>query len=399
MNDSIVSQLGISTEVFDQMVELRRDLHRHPELSHKEQKTAELIARQLERLGIQYKMGVAETGIVAEIPGQIEGPLVALRADMDALPIHEETGLEFSSVHEDVMHACGHDGHSSMLVGAAGILLKNGPPPVTVRLIWQPAEETGTGANAMVAAGVLKDVELIFGGHLDRRYPAGELIVTEGAVNASTDLFFIDIEGQQGHGARPHEAIDAVVVGSLLVIAIQTIVSREVDPSHPSVISIGKFESGSAPNIIAGTARLEGTIRTQDEDVRRCLKQAISRICKAIGQLHGAKINLQMSSGSPPVFNTPDMTHLARKAAESIVGEERVKSLHTVNMGGEDFSYYLEQVEGCYIRFGGQLPGLGGYPAHSSRFDFDERALAAGAAWFAEVARMAGEHLNAKYNK
>jgi len=380
------------------MVDLRRDLHRHPELSHKEQRTAERIARQLGRLGIACQTGVAETGIIAEIPGRMKTPVVALRADMDALPIHEETGLPFSSVHEGVMHACGHDGHSSMLVGAAELLTRGEPPPATVRLIWQPAEETGAGARAMIAAGALEGVEMIFGGHLDRRYPAGELVVTEGAVNASTDVFYIDIAGQQGHGARPHEATDAIVAGSLLVTALQTIVSREVDPSHPSVISIGKFEAGSAPNVIAGRARLEGTIRSQDEEVRRCLKEGIIRICSAIGQLHGARVDVQMRAGSPPVINTPEMTLLARQAAESVVGRERVQTLRTANMGGEDFAYYLEHAKGCYIRFGGQIEGLEGFPAHSSRFDFDEQALGSGAAWFAEVARMAGAQLWAKYS-
>jgi amidohydrolase len=394
MNDSIMSGLEVPQEVFREMVSLRRDLHRHPELSGQEERTAKRITDHLERIGLRYQSPVGGRGVVAEIPGKTPGPFVALRADMDALPIHEETGLSFSSVHDEVMHACGHDGHSSMVMGAAELLAKGDPPPAPVRLIWQPSEEKGTGAQAMIAEGVLKNVAMIFGGHVDRHYPPGVLVVTEGGVNASTDVFEIAIHGQQGHGARPHETIDAVVVGSLLVTAIQTIVSREVDPAHPSVVSVGRFMAGTAPNVIAGTANLAGTIRSLDSNVRSCLKESIERIARAIGQLHGARIEVAWVPGTPPVINSNEMTALMREAASRVVGTERVKPLRTANMGGEDFSYYLQYVKGGYIRFGSQVPGREGFPAHSSRFDFDEKALATGAAWFAEIARHAGELLS-----
>ncbi|MCA9573220.1 MAG: amidohydrolase, partial [Myxococcales bacterium] len=247
---------GLPEPLRERIVALRRDLHRHPELSDRETRTMGRISEELDALGIPHRTGVAGNGIVADLPGRHEGPLVALRADTDALPVHEDTGLPFASVHEGVMHACGHDGHTSMLVGAAALLLAD-PPPLPVRLLFQPAEETGTGALAMIEAGVLEGVGMIFGGHLDRHYAPGELIVTDGPVNASTDTFTVEILGQQGHGARPHEAIDAIVVGSLLVTAIQTIVSREVDPAHPSVISVGSFHAGPAPNVIADRARPE----------------------------------------------------------------------------------------------------------------------------------------------
>jgi hippurate hydrolase len=217
--------------------------------------------------------------------------------------------------------------------------------------------------------------------------------VTEGAVNASTDVFKIAIQGQQGHGARPHETIDAVVVGSLLVTAIQTIVSREVDPANPSVISVGRFHAGTAPNVIAGIAVLEGTIRAQDKKVRDHMQKSIVRIAQAIGKLHGAGVEIDLIPGTPPVINTQEITPVAREAALKVVGEERVLPLRTANMGGEDFSYFLDQVPGAYIRFGAQVPGREGFPAHSSRFDFDERALATGAAWFVEVAKAAGKYL------
>lgn len=385
----LVTQI-VPSQVFERMVALRRDLHRHPELSGEEERTGARIVAQLEELGLKPRR-MAGTGVVADICGEREGARIALRADMDALPIQEETGLEFASIHDGVMHACGHDGHSSMLLGAAELLLRD-PPPGPVRLIWEPAEERGQGAPALIGEGVLDGVEAIFGGHVDRRYPAGVLVVTEGAVNAATNRFTIRITGLGGHGARPHEALDAVVVGSLLVIAIQTIVSREVDPAHPSVISVGSFHAGRAANVIADEAVLEGTIRCLDDDVRSYLQQAIRRIAQAVGQLHGAKVDVEISRGMPPVINTARMTELAREAASDVVGADRVVSLHTANMGAEDFAWFLDHVEGCYIRIGAQVPGHEGYPAHSSRFDIDEQALAAGAAWFAQVARTAGSH-------
>ena len=389
--ETVSPTLPVPAEVFESVVELRRDLHRHPELSGEEERSAERVEQGLERLGLEPKR-VARTGVVVDLPGKQPGPIVALRADLDALPIHEETGLPFSSQVDGVMHACGHDGHTSMVFGATQLLLAN-PAPVPVRLLWQPAEEKGSGALAMIGEGVMEGVRMVFGGHVDRRYHAGTLVVTEGAVNASTDVFVIEIVGQQGHGARPHEAVDTVVVGSLLVTAIQTIVSREVDPAHPSVVSVGRFDAGTAPNVIAGKAVLQGTIRAQGEEVRAALKKSIGRIASAIGQLHGASIDVTIHEGTPPLINTPEMTSLAREAAVDVVGEENVVPLRTANMGGEDFSYYLRHAEGCYIRYGSQVPGLEGHPAHSSRFDIDERSLAFGAAWLARVAHVAGERL------
>jgi len=374
------------------IVDLRRDLHQHPELSHCEHRTMDRIVAELTDLGLTPRSGIAGTGVVADLPGQADGPRIALRADTDALPVHEETGLPFASVHEGVMHACGHDGHTSMLVGAASLLLAE-PPPLPVRLIFQPAEEKGAGAKQMVAEGVLDGVAMIFGGHLDRHYPPGNLVVTDGPVNASTDMFTIEISGQQGHGARPHEAVDTVVVGSLLVTALQTVVSREIDPSHPSVVTVGRFDAGTAGNVIAGRAVLEGTIRAQHQSTRDHLVGSIERIAKAIGALHGAGIQVKVFAGTPPVINEPGPTALARRAAVELVGEDHVGVLHTANMGGEDFAYFLEQVPGCYIRYGAQVPGRESFPAHSSQFDIHEDALPLGAAWLDRVARVAGTHI------
>ncbi|MCA9264882.1 MAG: amidohydrolase, partial [Planctomycetales bacterium] len=383
------------SELYDTLVSLRRDLHQHPELSWKENRTAERICRQLDRLGITYRKNVQGTGIIADLPGQSAGPCIALRADMDALPVLEETGLPFASSTPGIMHACGHDGHTSMLLGAAELLAGTPTLPAPVRFIFQPAEETGEGAKAMIAAGALEDVAMIFGGHVDRHYPVGRIAVTEGAVNASSDKFSIRIMGRGGHAARPHETVDAVVVGSLMVIALQTIVSREVNPAHPSVVTVGRFEAGTASNVIAGHAELHGSIRAQHEEVRMALHRAIERMALSIGQLHGAKVEADIHRGTPAVINPAKETAMAREAAERAVGPGHVVRMEIANMGGEDFSYYLDQCPGCYVRFGTAREGVEQHPAHSSRFDFDEEALAVGAAYYYQLALHAGNALHA----
>ncbi len=380
----------VERDLLNKLIEIRRELHRHPELSGHEHQTAASICRFLEELGVDHTPEVAGTGVVADIPGEVGVPCVVLRADTDALPIKEETGLEFASVAEGVMHACGHDGHTAMLLGAAALLQREPRLPAPVRLLFQPAEEKAAGALAMIKEGVLDGAGMIFGGHLDRHYQAGSIVVSEGPVNASSDSFRIEVMGQGAHGARPHESIDAVVVGSLMVMALQTIVSREVDPAHPSVVSIGRFDAGTAHNVIAGQASLEGTVRAQDPEVRRHLNASIKRIADSIAQLHGAKITVSIAMGTPPLVNSPGMAALARQAAFEVVGERNVLPLRTANMGAEDFSYYLEKIPGAYVRFGAQVPGREGFPAHSSRFDFDEEALGVGADYFVAVAKHAG---------
>lgn len=383
---------NLDPDLFDWIVGIRRDLHRHPELSWQEERTATKVVERLEELGLTPRR-LLDTGVVVDLPGPEGVPRVALRADLDALPIHEETGLPFASTNDGVMHACGHDGHTSMLLGAAALLGRGGELPAPVRLIFQPAEERGQGAKAMIEAGALEGVGLIFGGHLDRHYASGSIVVTDGVVNASTDSFSIVVCGQGGHAARPHEAVDAVVVGSLMVMAIQTIVSREINPAFPSVVSVGRFDAGSAFNVIAARAELEGTIRAQHEPVREHLKRSITRIAESVAKLHGADFEIELTEGTPCLTNGEAEAELAREAARGVVGAERVTSLEHANLGAEDFSQYLQHVPGCYIRFGAQLAGREGYPAHSSRFDFDEAALAAGAAWYEAVARVAGDRL------
>ncbi len=383
---------GAETGFLDRLISLRRELHRHPELSEQEERTAGLICSFLEDLGISYRAGVGGYGVVAHIAGRSSGLVVALRADIDALPIGEETGLPFASAIDDVMHACGHDGHTAMLLGAA-ILLRERPPPNPVRLLFQPAEERGSGARRMIADGAIEGVSAVFGGHLDTNHPVGALVVTEGAVNAASDYFTIHIKGKMGHGARPHEAVDAVVIGASLVSALQTVVSREVNPADPAVLTVGSFNAGSAENVIAGSARLTGTIRTLDPEVRRHLCDSVVRMATAAGRLHGCGVNAEVREGNPPVINAPAMTELARRAAVEVVGRTNVLRMHTPNMGSEDFGRYLERVPGCYIRYGGLTAGSDPSPAHSSRFDFDERALAVGARWLDTVARLAAREL------
>ncbi|MBL8074109.1 MAG: amidohydrolase [Nitrospira sp.] len=383
----------IAPELYERLVALRRELHRYPELSGQEARTATVISRFLQNLGIHHRTNIAGHGVVADIPGDSRVPCVVLRADTDALPIQEETGLEFASVHKGVMHACGHDGHTTMLLGAAALLAQEKNLSAPVRLIFQPAEEKGTGAVAMIKEGVLDGAGLIFGGHLDRHYRPGTIVVSEGPVNASSDNFAIEIIGQGAHGARPHESIDAVVVGSLMIMALQTIVSREIDPARPSVVSVGQFHAGTAPNVIAGQAKLEGTVRAQDPAVRQQLLNSVRRIAESIAQLHGAKIHVTVTEGTPPLVNDAMMAGLARRAAIEAVGEANVLPLKTANMGAEDFSYYLEKIPGAYVRFGSQVPGREGYPAHSSKFDFDEEALVVGAAYYWAIARIAGRQL------
>ncbi|MEZ6186481.1 MAG: M20 family metallopeptidase [Planctomycetota bacterium] len=385
-----MAEPALPAGVFARMVALRRDLHRHPELSFEEERTACQIAAALRELGLEPRR-IAGTGLVVDLPGVGDGARVALRADTDALPIQETTGLPFGSETAGIMHACGHDGHSSMLLGAAALLVQGPPPPAPVRLLWQPAEEQGAGALALIEAGALEGVGAIFGGHLDPRLPTGTLVCDDGPMNASSDTFRVEVLGQAGHGARPHEARDALVIGSQLVVALQTVVSRELDPGQAAALSVGRFQAGSAPNVIAGRALLEGTLRAQSPEVRAQLLAALERIVKGTAAASGARLELEVQRGTPPVVNAPASAALGRQAARDVGAE--VVPLPTANLGGEDFACYLERVPGCYVRYGARPTARAWAPAHSGGFDFDEAALAIGARWLARVAAVAGATL------
>jgi len=383
------SRLAVSHQLENWIISLRRDLHRIPELSLQEIETAAYLAARLSELDIEYRTGVAGTGIVGLIGNKNDkGPCVALRADMDGLPLNELTGLPFSSRNSGVMHACGHDGHMAMLLGAAA-LLKEMKLPGRVMLLFQPAEEKFGGALRMIEEGVLKGVEAILAGHLDRHFNPGEIAVEPGLICAHTDSFTIAVKGRGGHAGKPHETVDAIVVASLLVMSIQTLVSREVNPVYPSVVSVGRIEGGTANNVIAEQAILEGTIRTTHEEVRTAIISGLQRMVAAMRELYNASATIEIRPGYPPIVNTPGATALARAAAAATIGEEMVRGLPVPSMGGEDFAYFLQNIPGCFVRIGARKEGNEQFPAHSPQFDFDERALAVGSSFLARTAVLA----------
>jgi len=372
------------------LIALRRDLHRHPELSGNERRTAAVLAEALRGLGLEPRTGVGGHGVVVDLPAPVGsgGPVIAFRADMDALPIQEETGLPFASERPGVMHACGHDGHSAILVGAAALTLNDADRAVPLRLLFQPAEETGEGASALIEDGALDGVAAVYGLHVDLRHPPGVVVAHEGAVNASTDDFLIELRGPGGHAARPHEAVDPVMVGSAIVGALQTIVAREVRPTDPAVITVGRFQAGSAANVITTSAVLEGTIRTGDAEVRRRLLDAVRRVVHGIAAAHRADLSFTITGGTPPVINRQPWVAVAREAATAVVGADNVVPLPEANMGGEDFGFYLERVPGCFVRLGARPDLSVVAPAHSAAFAFDEQALIIGARYFQALARL-----------
>ncbi len=379
-------------ELLPWMRDIRRTVHRYPEPGFREFRTSGLIKEKLAGLHIPFQDNIAETGVVARLTGkgadddsQANSRCICLRADMDCLPLQEETGLEFSSEIPGMMHACGHDGHIAILLGAAAILRKlqfKGE----IRFIFQPAEEGMGGAAHMIDQGVLEGADMIFGGHIDRHFPTGTIAAQPGLICAYTDTFRIDILGKGGHAARPHEAVDSVVAASHLVISLQSLVSRELNPSYPSVITVGSISGGSAPNIIAERAVLQGTIRTTHEKIREKVLKGIKRMVRATGTLFNAAASITFEGAYPPVINDPGAAETARRAAELTVGKEFVLTQAHPSLGGEDFSFYLARLPGCFVRFGAGKEGHENIPAHSSRFDFDEDAMHTGAAFFACVA-------------
>jgi len=378
------------SKLIEWMRNIRRTIHQYPELCNEEHRTQKFICEKLQELGIPFRTEGLHTGIVATIESsnvnETDKKLcVSLRADLDALPVEEKTGLPFASKVPGLMHACGHDGHVAMLLGAAS-LLRNTELPGRVVLLFQPAEESGEGALAMIEDGAFAGIQAIFAGHIDRHFNVGQIAAEPGLICAYTDKFEIKVCGRGGHAARPHETIDAIVVASLLVMSIQTLVSREVNPSYPTVVSVGHFTGGSAYNVIAEEAILEGTIRATHPEIRAQIIDGLERMVRAMDGLYNAKTTIHFKDGLPPVINDPVAARLARKAAKKVVGKEGVaKQLHP-SLGGEDFAYFLQKVPGCLVRFGAGHADLPNTPAHSPYFDFDEGVLPIGAAFLAQVA-------------
>lgn len=368
------------------VVELRRWFHQHPELSYQEKETAQHIIQELELLGIPYVYGGVGRGIIARLTVGAGAPTIALRADMDALPGRETTGVAYASVNEGAMHACGHGAHMAMLLEAAR-LLKERPPPNNVVFIFQPGEEKGAGSRIMIADGALQGVEAIFAGHVSHEYETGSIMVTAGTVTAQSDGFQIQITGKGGHGARPHETTDAVVIAGFMIVALQTLVSRESNPLHPSVVTIGAVHAGTAGNVIAEEAMLKGSIRTTREESRDHIHAGIRRMSDAAALLHNARIQVDISEGYPPVVNSRREAQIARLAAEQIYGADHVHGMEYPSMGSEDFSYYLRQVPGCFVRFGARAKNWEPVPLHSPAFNIDEAMLPKGAEFLAQLAR------------
>jgi amidohydrolase len=377
----------------ERLVTVRRDLHRHPELSFREERTAALLARELATLSPISVDRVAGTGLVARIAGRRRGPArVAIRGDIDALPILEATGLPFASENPGVMHACGHDVHATWALGAAALLARE-PAEGDVLIVLQPAEEIGEGARAMVESGRLDEVEVIFGAHVDRRFTVGQVVAQAGPIAASADEFAIELVGRGAHGARPQESADPVVALGALIGALQTIVSRRVNPAVPAVVTVGMVSAGSAPNIIPDRASLRGTLRATDDATRELLREEVRAIAAHVAAAYHVQARVELGMGVPPVINSADAAEWAAAAATAVLGRRAVVPLGTVNMAAEDFAWYLQSKRGCFLRIGARREGEPVIPAHSPAFDVAEEAIFVGAEVLAESARRASAAL------
>mgnify|MGYP001146658889 CR=1 FL=1 len=369
-----------------QLVAWRRQIHQYPELAFREQLTSTFIARKLTEWGIPHQTEVATTGIVAVIQGQSASPVLAIRADMDALPIQEQNQVDYCSQHDGVMHACGHDGHTAIALGTAHYLAKHRQEiPGTVKIIFQPAEEGPGGAKPMIEAGALKnpDVDAIIGLHLWNNLSLGTVGVRSGALMAAVELFDCVIQGRGGHGAMPHQTVDAILVASQVVNALQTIVARNVDPIKAGVVTVGSFHAGHAHNVIANSADISGTIRYFDPVFDGFFSRRVEEVIAGVCQSHGATYSLDYWQLYPATINDPAMAELVRSVAETVVETEAGVVPECQTMGGEDMSFFLQEVPGCYFFLGSANPKKDlAYPHHHPRFDFDETALGMGVEMF-----------------
>lgn len=365
------------------LVAMRRELHQYPELSNEEYETTERIRSWLTEAGIRLLDLDLPTGVLAEVKGKQPGPTIMLRADIDALPVYEETDLPFVSTRPGKMHACGHDFHTSSMIGAAKLLQANADAlHGTVRILFQPAEEQAVGAKAVIEAGALEGVSAIFGMHNKPELPVGTIGIRTGPLMASVDRFKINILGKGGHAGIPEAAVDPVVVSSAIVSSLQTLISRNISPHHSAVVSVCRLEAGSSWNVIPDTATLEGTVRTFQPEAREAIPGHMKRVVEHIAAGYGAEAHLEWTSMLPAVNNDPKMAEIMQLAADA-QGLQVVEAIPT--MGGEDFALYQEQVPGCFIWMGTS----GTEQWHHPRFMLNEDALAISAALFAEAAVIA----------
>ena len=377
-------QAEIEERFGERISTLRREIHREPELGFDTEKTAKKVLDALDGLPLEIQTGVAENGIVATLVGGSDGPTVGLRADMDALPIQEETDLPYASEVEGRMHACGHDGHTSMLVGAAHALCDmRDRIEGTVKFVFQPAEEGGGGGQVMVDEGVAEGLESIFALHLWPGLPFGTVATKVGPIMAAADAFEIEVRGAGGHGAMPHLSADPVVIAAHVVTALQTVVSREVDPVEPAVLTVGEIGAGAAFNVIPEKARLGGTVRTLNEDLRKSMPERIEAIARGVAGGMRADANLDYTFSYPVTDNAAAAANHAIRTAVDLFGEGSVLELANPSMGAEDFSYFLQRVPGAFVWLGvgEDVSGL-----HTPRFAFDEKVLARGSALLTALA-------------
>ena len=370
----------------DEIIANRRDFHKHPELGFEEHRTAKVIADKLKSNGIEVRTGIGKTGVIGDLYSKGGGKTMALRADMDALPVQETGDVSYKSQNDGIMHACGHDGHMAMLLGAAKIFSQNKDRlSKNIRFIFQPAEEQEGGARYMIADGCLKNVDVIYGMHLWNFQPYGKIGVKSGPVMAAADIFDITVKGIGGHGAVPQGTVDAIVTSSNLIMTLQTIVSRNTDPLQSTLITVGKIEGGHGFNIIADEVKLRGTVRAMTEENRQMVKIRMQEIIDGVSKSTGAKIDMDYQDGYPSTINDERATQTVQKTAYKIVEDGVVEPYLT--MGAEDFSYYLQKVPGSFFFIGSAPPNTKpmSVPHHCSHFDIDERALLVGTSVFVQL--------------
>jgi amidohydrolase len=370
----------IAQKFTPRLIEIRRHLHAHPELSGKEHQTSAYIAGVLSSCGLNVKEAVGKTGVVGELVGKgSDRRILAIRTDMDALPIQEHLDLDFASANPGIMHACGHDVHATLGMGTAMVLSQlSSSLPGNVRFLFQPAEEIALGAKWMVQDGVMKDVDAIYGVHVFPSIPARCVGIRYGALTSAADELEIIIQGESGHGARPHQAIDAIWIAAQVITSLQQAISRTQNPLHPIVLSLGQIEGGRAPNIIADRVTMKGTVRSLHPESYNNLPQWIENIVQGVCQIYGAKYQVDYRRGVPSVHNDNTLTQIIEAAAREAWGDESVQILPEPSLGAEDFSVYLDKVPGCMFRLGVGHDRKTNYPLHHPKFEVDENAILTG---------------------